>query len=310
MMIFGQGAIRCHPYVLEEMAAAQNNDLNAFDKLLFKHIGHVGSSTVRSFWLGLTRGLTSASPTRDATKRYYQHLNRLSANLALLSDVSMAVLGGSLKRRERISARLGDVLSQLYLASATLKRYDDEGRNEADLPLVHWGVQDALNQAEQAIDDLLRNFPNRAVAGLLNAVIFPTGRHYAAPSDRLDHTVAKILQTPSATRSRIGRGQYLTASEHNPVGLLEEALVDVMAADPIHQRICKELGKNLPFTRLDELARNALAKGLINQEDANVLNKAETSRLRSINVDDFEPAELATKPLKKQEEKVRKVEAA
>lgn len=141
MMIFGQGAIRCHPYVLDEMAAAQNNDVNAFDKLLFKHIGHVGSNKVRSFWLGLTRGLTSSSPTRDATRRYYQHMNRLSANLALLSDVSMAVLGGSLKRRERISARLGDVLSQLYLASAVLKRYDDEGRNEADLPLVHWGCR-------------------------------------------------------------------------------------------------------------------------------------------------------------------------
>ncbi|RAN85930.1 acyl-CoA dehydrogenase, partial [Bacillus sp. SRB_28] len=136
-------------------------------KLLFKHIGHVGSNKVRSFWLGLTRGLTSSTPTRDATRRYYQHMNRLSANLALLSDVSMAVLGGSLKRRERISARLGDVLSQLYLASAVLKRYDDEGRNEADLPLVHWGVQDALYQAEQAIDDLLKNFPNRFVAGVM-----------------------------------------------------------------------------------------------------------------------------------------------
>jgi acyl-CoA dehydrogenase len=123
------------------MAAAQNNDLNAYDKLLFKHIGHVGSNKVRSFWLGLTGGRTSSAPTRDATRRYYQQMNRLSANLALLSDVSMAVLGGSLKRRERISARLGDVLSQLYLASAVLKRYDDEGRNEADLPLVHWGCR-------------------------------------------------------------------------------------------------------------------------------------------------------------------------
>ena len=309
MMIFGQGAIRCHPYVLEEMAAAQNNDLNAYDKLLFKHIGHVGSNKVRSFWLGLTGGRTSSAPTRDATRRYYQQMNRLSANLALLSDVSMAVLGGSLKRRERISARLGDVLSQLYLASAVLKRYDDEGRNEADLPLVHWGVQDALHQAEQAIDDLLKNFPNRLVAGAMRVAIFPTGRHHHAPSDKLDHKVAKILQVPSATRSRIGRGQYLTPSEHNPVGLLEEALLEVMAADPIHQRICKELGKNLPFTRLDELAHNALAKGLINQEEAAILTRAEHSRLRSINVDDFAPEELATKPVKLPE-KVRKVEAA
>ncbi|EGT5187056.1 acyl-CoA dehydrogenase [Cronobacter sakazakii] len=309
MMIFGQGAIRCHPYVLEEMAAAQNNDVNAFDKLLFRHIGHVGSNLVRSFWLGLTNGLTSRSPTRDATRRYYQHINRLSASLALLSDVSMAVLGGSLKRRERISARLGDVLSQLYLASAVLKRYDDEGRQEADLPLVHWGVQDALHQAEQAISDLLRNFPNGAVAGLLSLAIFPAGRRYDAPSDKLDHKLAKILQTPSATRSRIGRGQYLTPSEHNPVGLLEQALLEVMAADPIHQRICKEMGKNLPFTRLDELAKRALKEGRINEDEAAILIRAEESRLRSINVDDFEPDALATQPVKLPET-VRKVEAA
>ncbi|ELY3813923.1 acyl-CoA dehydrogenase FadE [Cronobacter sakazakii] len=309
MMIFGQGAIRCHPYVLEEMAAAQNNDVNAFDKLLFRHIGHVGSNLVRSFWLGLTNGLTSRSPTRDATRRYYQHINRLSASLALLSDVSMAVLGGSLKRRERISARLGDVLSQLYLASAVLKRYDDEGRQEADLPLVHWGVQDALHQAEQAISDLLRNFPNGAVAGLLSLAIFPAGRRYDAPSDKLDHKLAKILQTPSATRSRIGRGQYLTPSEHNPVGLLEQALLEVMAADPIHQRICKEMGKNLPFTRLDELAKRALKEGRINEDEAAILIRAEESRLRSINVDDFEPDALATQPVKLPEA-VRKVEAA
>jgi acyl-CoA dehydrogenase len=221
----------------------------------------------------------------------------------------MAVLGGSLKRRERISARLGDILSQVFLASAVLKRYDDEGRHEMDLPLVHWGVQDALYQAEQAMDDLLANFPNRVVAGLLRVVIFPTGRHYLAPSDKLDHQVAKILQTPCATRSRIGRGQYLTPSEHNPVGLLEEALLDVIAADPIHQRICKELGKNLPFTRLDALAKEALAGGLINQDEAEILTKAETSRLRSINVDDFEPEELATQPVKPPE-KVRKPQAA
>ncbi|ELQ6243779.1 acyl-CoA dehydrogenase FadE [Cronobacter sakazakii] len=309
MMIFGQGAIRCHPYVLEEMAAAQNNDVNAFDKLLFRHIGHVGSNLVRSFWLGLTNGLTSRSPTRDATRRYYQHINRLSASLALLSDMSMAVLGGSLKRRERISARLGDVLSQLYLASAVLKRYDDEGRQEADLPLVHWGVQDALHQAEQAISDLLRNFPNGAVAGLLSLAIFPACRRYDAPSDKLDHKLAKILQTPSATRSRIGRGQYLTPSEHNPVGLLEQALLDVMAADPIHQRICKEMGKNLPFTRLDELAKRALKEGRINEDEAAILIRAEESRLRSINVDDFEPDALATQPVKLPET-VRKVEAA
>lgn len=297
MIIFGQGAIRCHPYVLEEMAAAQNNSLSAFDKLLFKHIGHVNSNLVRSLWLGLTNGLTSSTPTRDATRRYYQHLNRLSANLALLSDVAMAVLGGSLKRRERISARLGDVLSQLYLASAVLKRYQDEGRNEADLPLVHWGVQDSLYQAEQAIDDLLDNFPNPWVAGALRVMIFPVGRRYKAPSDKLDSQLAKIMQTPSATRSRIGRDQYLAAVENNPAGLLESALMDIIAAEPIHRRISQETGHSLPFTNLDILAREQLAAGLITAEEAKILTQAETSRLRSINVEEFDPDALATKPI-------------
>lgn len=297
MIIFGQGAIRCHPYVLEEMAAAQNKSLSAFDKLLFKHIGHVTSNLVRSLWLGLTNGLSSRAPTHDATRRYYQHMNRLSANLALLSDVAMAVLGGSLKRRERISARLGDVLSQLYLASAVLKRYQDEGRNEADLPLVHWGLQDTLYQAEQAMDDLLSNFPHPAVARMLRVIIFPLGRRYKAPSDKLDSQLAKIMQTPSETRSRLGRGQYLAAVENNPAGLLESALRDIIAAEPIHRRICQEVGHNLPFTGLDVLAQEQHAAGLITEEEAAILTTAEVSRLRSINVEEFDPHALATQPV-------------
>ncbi|CNE74479.1 acyl-CoA dehydrogenase [Yersinia rohdei] len=310
MIIFGQGAIRCHPFVLDEMAAAQSNDVAAFDKALFGHLGHVASSKVRSFWLGLTNGRTSATPVKDSTRRYYQHLNRLSANLALLSDVSMGVLGGSLKRRERISARLGDILSQMYLASATLKRYEDEGRQKEDLPLVHWGVQDALNQAEIAMDDLLRNFPNRFIAGVLRMGIFPFGRVHRAPSDRLDHQLAQLLQVPSATRSRLGRGQYLTPSEFNPVGLLEAALQDVIAAEPIHKRLSKDAGKSLPFTRLDKLAQRALAEGKINAEEAAILTKAEESRLRSINVDEFEADALAVKPEVKPRAKQRQTEAA
>ncbi|NIF23506.1 acyl-CoA dehydrogenase FadE [Candidatus Pantoea multigeneris] len=293
MIIFGQGAIRCHPYVLSEMAAAAEHDVPAFDRALFKHIGHIGSNKVRSLWLGLTGGRTSASPVQDATKRYYQQINRLSANLALLSDVSMAVLGGSLKRRERLSARLGDVLSQLYLASAALKRYDEEGRNEADLPLVHWSVQDALHQAEEAMADLLRNFPNRLIAGSMQLVIFAGGKHCPAPSDRLDHQLAKLLQLPSATRTRLGRGQYLTPSEHNPVGQLEQALKDVMAAESIHDRLSKHAKQHFSFTRLDELAERALKEGWITVQDAEILKRAEVSRLAAINVDEFAADALA-----------------
>ncbi|MDX7990017.1 acyl-CoA dehydrogenase FadE [Xenorhabdus littoralis] len=310
MIIFGQGAIRCHPYVLAEIAAAESNDVKAFDKALFGHLGHVASNTLRSLWLGIAKGRTSSSPVNDATRRYYQHINRLSANLALLSDVSMGVLGGSLKRRERISARLGDILSQIFLASASLKRYDDEGRQKEDLPLVQWAVEDTLHQAELAMDDLLRNFPNRLVAGLMRVIVFPLGRSHTAPSDKLDHKLAQILQTPSATRSRIGRGQYLTPSEYNPHGLLEEALHDIIAAEPIHARLSREAGKNLSFTRLDKLAEKALSEHKITQEEADILKRAENSRLRSINVDEFEANAFAVPHSAKKPESQRQTKAA
>ncbi len=170
MIIFGQGAIRCHPYVLEEMNAAYSEASDAvekFDKALAGHVSFTMSNLVRSIWFGLSDGLGSSAPTKDATKRYYQQLNRYSANLALLSDISMSVLGGSLKRKERLSARLGDILSQLYLSSATLKRFEQDGRPAEDLALVHWGLQDSLKQAEIAVDEFLANFPNKVIGRTL-----------------------------------------------------------------------------------------------------------------------------------------------
>ncbi|MEX9771679.1 acyl-CoA dehydrogenase FadE [Morganella morganii] len=295
MIIFGQGAIRCHPYVLTEMAAAADNQLNDFDNALFAHIGHVLTAATRSFWLGLSRGHFSPSPFRDATRRYYQHLNRLSANLALLSDIAMATLGGSLKRRERISARLGDILSQLYLASATLKRFDEDGRPQADLPLVHWAVQDCLYEAEKAMDELLTNFPDRKVAALLRLTIFPSGRHHRPPSDKLDSKLARLLQEPSDTRDRIGRGQYLAPEPNNPHGLLNAALSDILAAEPLVARLSRMAEKYIDFTRLDKLADTALEDGKVTPEEADILRKAEASRLRSINVDEFAPEIIGLK---------------
>ncbi len=298
MIIFGQGAIRCHPYILAEITAAQRGDSETFDHLFFSHLGHTGSNKFRSLWLGLTAGYTSYTPEHSATRRYYQHINRLSANLALLSDIAMAVLGSRLKRHERLSARLGDVLRLLYVATAILKRYENEGHQSGDLPLVRWSVQDALHQAETAMDALLRNFPNRLAAALLRVVIFPSGRHCNPPPDLLDHQLASILQTPSATRSRLGRGQYLTPSIDNPAGLLEEALALLTEAERIHQRLCKQLQKKLPFSRLDELGQQWLKQQLISEEEANKLSQAEICRLRSINVDEFDASALAAQPSK------------
>ncbi|EMN7406925.1 acyl-CoA dehydrogenase FadE [Vibrio parahaemolyticus] len=300
MIIFGQGAIRCHPYVLEEMNAAYSEASDAvekFDKALAGHVSFTMSNLVRSIWFGLSDGLGSSAPTKDATKRYYQQLNRYSANLALLSDISMAVLGGSLKRKERLSARLGDILSQLYLSSATLKRFEQDGRPAEDLALVHWGLQDSLKQAEIAVDEFLANFPNKVIGRTLRVLIMPFGRVRKAPSDKLDSKVARILQTPSATRSRIGRGQYLESTEHNPAGKIELALSVILQAEPVFDKVCKAQGKRRPFLRLDMIAQEGLEQGVITQEEAELLREAEQHRLDTINVDDFEPELLAAKPL-------------
>ncbi|AMG05190.1 acyl-CoA dehydrogenase FadE [Vibrio mimicus] len=298
MIIFGQGAIRCHPYVLKEMEAAYSPNSDAvekFDMALAGHVGFVLSNLVRSLWLGLTDGYGSQAPTRDATKRYYQQLNRYSANLALLADVSMAVLGGSLKRKERLSARLGDILSQLYLSSATLKRFENDGRPVEDLPLVHWGLQDSLRQTEIAIDEFLANFPNRFIGRALRLILMPFGRVRKAPSDKLDSKLAEILQTPSATRSRIGRNQYLTPSDHNPAGKVEQALTVILQAEPLFDKVCKALNQRRPFMGLDEVAKLGLEAKVLTIQEAALLSEAEAYRLYTINVDDFAPQELAAK---------------
>ncbi|MGR5176015.1 acyl-CoA dehydrogenase FadE [Vibrio parahaemolyticus] len=300
MIIYGQGAIRCHPYVLPEMEAAHSTASDAvdkFDKALAGHVAFTISNLVRSFWLGLTDGRGSSSPHKDVTKRYYQQLNRYSANLALLSDVSMAVLGGSLKRKERLSARLGDLLSQLYLSSAALKRFDVEGRNSEDLPLVHWGLQDSLKQTELALDDFLSNFPNKVIGRMLRFIVLPLGTTRKAPSDKLDSQVARILQTPCAARSRLGRGQYLEPTEFNAVGRIEQALDVILKAEPVFTKVCKALDQRRPFTQLDKVAALGLEKGILTDDEASLLKTAEAHRLYTINVDDFSPEELASKPV-------------
>lgn len=295
MIIYGQGAIRCHPYVLAEMESAfdtqSGQGLANFDAAIFGHIGFATSNFVRSFWLGLTSSRFSNAPYSDKTKRYYQHMNRFSANLALLSDLAMATLGGNLKRKERISARLGDLLSQLYLASATLKRYEDEGRQTDDLPLVQWAVEDALYKLQASLDDLLDNFP-MGLGGVLRVVMFPFGRPLKRPSDVLDHKVAKIMQTPCESRDRLGKGQFWTNSEHNAVGIQEQTLKDILAAELLFDKVCKASGKRLPFMWLDKVAAEGKALGVLSDSEIQLLERAEIGRMKSINVDDFDPAEL------------------
>lgn len=300
MIIYGQGAIRCHPYVLAEMESAFDSDvnrgLNNFDAALFGHIGFTTSNLIRSLWMGLTGSRFSNAPFADKTKRYYQHMNRFSANLALLSDLAMATLGGNLKRKERISARLGDLLSQLYLASATLKRYQDEGRQSEDLPLVQWAVEDALYKLQSSLDELLDNFP-AGLGGVLRLVLFPFGRPLKRPSDVLDHKVAKIMQTPCASRDRLGKGQFWEACDNNAVGIQEQTFKDILAAEPLYDKVCKAAGKRLPFMWLDKVAAEGKALGVLSDAEVALLERAEIGRMKSINVDDFDPAELKAQSL-------------
>ncbi|WP_438863737.1 acyl-CoA dehydrogenase FadE [Neptunicella sp.] len=296
MMIYGQGAMRCHPYVLKELYAANNNDraesLKEFDQALFGHIGFAISNVFRALWLSLTGAIFAKAPFSDETAGYYRSMERFSTNLALLSDVSMGVLGGELKRRERLSARLGDMLSYIYLASTVLKRFDDEGRQQEDLPLMHWAMQDSLHKLEIAQEELLQNFPSNALGMLLKVLVSPFGKKYKRPSDALDHQIAKILQTPGTSRNRLIQGQYLTREEGNVIGQMEQTLEDVIACEPLYDKICKAANERFYFTQLDELAKKGLELGVINQQEAELLTRTEIGRLQAINVDDFSPEEL------------------
>ena len=299
MMIFGQGAMRCHPYVLAEIQAAAMEDkreqLRAFDKAVFGHIGFAIANKVRSFWFSMTGGIFHRAPFNDETARYYQLLQGYSANLAFLTDISMGMLGGDLKRRERLSARLGDILSGLYLASATLKRFDEDGRLYEDTPMMHWAMQNTLFDIEEALDNFIANFPSKPMAIAMRILVLPFGRRCKRPDDKLEHKIATVLQTPGTARSRLGEGQYLTREEGNLFGDLEQTLDDILEAEPVFERISKQKKARLSFTNLDALADEALAANWIDAEEADLLKRAEAGRLRTINVDDFDNDELVAK---------------
>ena len=292
MIIFGQGAIRGHPYVLKEIAATQEKDagkaLRDFDAAFFGHVSFVVSNSVRSLWLGITRGIFVGVPGDSHTRRYYQQLTRLSSGFALMSDTAMFVLGGSLKRRERLSARLGDILSWLYLASCVLKRYEDSGRPADDLPLLHWAMQDALHKIQLAFYGLFENLPNRLAAFKMRVMIFPYGREFAPPRDQLGQSVVRTLLEPGAARNRLTAGVFIPKNEDEPIGTLEAALRATIAAEAVEAKIRGAVKDGRIGGRFaDELAREALAKGIISRADADALERAHALRRKVIMVDDF-----------------------
>lgn len=297
MIIFGQGAIRCHPYVLNEINAANDTDKSraskAFDQALMGHIVF----SVRNFFYSISQGLfgkymkgSIPESVLPDTAHYYQQLTRFSASFALISDISLLKLGGSLKRRERLSARLGDILSMLYLCSATLKRFEADNRPSADLPLLHWSMQDAIYRMQQAFDEFLSNFPaNRFMSWFLRFLVFPLGKPYSPPSDALAHEVARLMLEPGEARDRLTAGIYLPSAENEPLFNLEQALQCAVACEGIETKIRRAVKAGQISERDDKKVTEALAKNIITADEAETINKMQSLRRSVIMVDDFSP---------------------
>tara|TARA_R110000782_G_scaffold91764_13_gene175075 strand:+ start:237 stop:2771 length:2535 start_codon:yes stop_codon:yes gene_type:complete len=301
LIIYGQGAIRCHPFVLRELQAAGDDDLDRglieFDDALFGHIGYAISNMARSFFLALTHAKFSRVPLNTPTRRYYQNINRYSAAFALASDFAMLTLGGALKKRELLSARLGDILSSMYLASTVLKHFENQGRRATDLPLVEWSVRTLMYQAQEALHAFLRNFPNRYVATLLRFFIFPRGRTYSAPSDDISRKVVELITTPGESRERLSQLAYKKLEPGNPLGLLQEALLLSVEYEPIERRLRQAHKEGL-------LRSGYLGEQIPEAEKAQVISKAEARNMRAyhekvlalLSVDDFAPEDLRRTP--------------
>src|ERR1700689_5598222 len=274
LIIFGQGAVRCHPFVLKEMNAARNPDREAgvaeFDRALMGHIGFAVSNAARSLGLGLPFARFTLVPQTGATKRYFQPINRYSASFALASDIAMLALGGYLKKKETLSARLGDVLSSMYLASMVLKHHENQGRQQDDLPLVEWACRSALYQAQEELHLFLRNFPHRPLALFMRMVIFPRGLSYSQPSDRLGHAIGDLIMNPTATRERLSAYIYKTQESNNPLGLLQEALCLATMAESLEKRVRIEGVKTGRVTALDLPGQisEALHLGILSEAEA------------------------------------------
>ncbi|MGB6605071.1 MAG: acyl-CoA dehydrogenase [Steroidobacteraceae bacterium] len=300
LIIFGQGAIRCHPYVLREMTAARNPDRAAgveeFDRALFGHIGFTLSNAVRSFIMALTHARFTRAPVAGPTARYYQHIVRFSASFAFAVDVAMLTLGGYLKKKESLSARLGDVLSAMYLASMVLKHHENQGHPEEDLPVVEWACRNLLYHAQEQLHGFLRNFPNRLLAGTMRALIFPRGRIYSAPADRLGHQVAALVTEPTQARERLCRYVYRPAEPGSPLGLLQEAMTLAGELEPLVKRVRVEGVKTGRVSALDlpGQIQQALAAGLLSETEAAALRDYDRKVMELIQVDDFAPGQLGT----------------
>lgn len=294
LIIFGQGAIRCHPFIFREMQAAKDEDeaagLEVFDSLIFRHVGYTISNFIRTLSLSLTGGLVTRAPVGGPTARYYRQLTRMSSALALVSDISMMLLGGALKRKERLSSRLGDVLSNLYLGSAVLKYYRDNGRKKSDLPYVHWNLQTALYNCQVAFKEFLENLPNRPVAWLLRVIVFPFGGPYRLPDDDLEHELVQSMLSDNELRDRITNCTYIGKNEQDPAFIIEDAFRQLLATEETRQIIRKAVrqGELEGDDDIVKLAKSAVREELCSKSEADAFIAAEQARQKAIQVDDYD----------------------
>ena len=293
MIIFGQGAVRCHPFVLKEMQAAEQQGepaLAEFDKALFGHIGFTLSNLVRSVWLGLSGSrFVRMTGVPKSVRCYYQHLTRFSAAFALCADFAMLSLASDLKRKEKLSARFSDVLSQLYILSAVLKRYADEDYPQEDLPLVQWCCKQGLYTIQQQLDGLLQNLPNYILATCLKRLIFPWGKYFNPPSDHLGQTLSNLLLNDSATRQRLIRGVYRTEDIDHPTGIIEATFKQVLNLETIEQKveIAFKQGEIKGHDFADRV-HAAVEQSIVTGEQANALLALDSLRKSALAVDEFD----------------------
>ncbi|GAA3908425.1 acyl-CoA dehydrogenase FadE [Halomonas cibimaris] len=291
LMIFGQGAIRCHPYVLDELAAKDADDAYAFDKAFFGHAGLIFGNAARAFTMGLGLGRAKV-PFSEPARTYARDISRLSAGFGLCADAAMASLGSALKKREMLSARLGDVLSNLYLASMTLKHWEAGNRVEGEEALLHYSCRFLLYRAEQALVEIFDNLPNRALGKTLRRIVMPTGRRWHTPHDDLARDIAKRVSTHSALRTYLLENTWdkNDGDQPNPLATYNALLADYDRAEALYRTLNRAYAKGeLPETALhpEQRVEAGHKKGLISDEDAQFMRGFEAEVLELLTVDDF-----------------------
>lgn len=289
LIVFGQGIIRAHPWVYKEMEASANNKKDDFDRAFFGHVGFSLSVGARSLVSALTGGLFLSAPSgAGELAPYYRHISRLSSAFAIVGDIAMLALGGKLKRLEKLAGRMADAISNLYIASAVLKRFADEGGPKEDLPLARWALDDSLFKVQEALDGFLKNMPTRPAAMLLRLFVFPCGKPFNPPSDRRGADAARLIMEEGPSRDRLTAGIYVGTDITQPLARIDDALKKVLAAEPVEKKMASaakegKITSHGPAEMLEEAARN----GVITPVEKAIVVAAEKARYDVVTVDDF-----------------------